>query len=185
MRRVAHGGDDACGCLRADAVDAEQLADLVVLEQAVNVALDLDQTPAPQVEVLADVAGLQPIRRPVMLADGALGGFDQLGGALGSDQAAPVVAQLGQAFGHGAGEIVRGGAFGKECGCQHAVQPGDISGELGEAQVHQTVELAHAVIEVLPDAVAMADQLAQCLGRGVVQLRGLGVLLKGTVNLLD
>lgn len=41
------------------------------------------------------------------------------------------------------------------------------------------MELAHAVVEVLPDAVAMADQLAQRLSRGIVQLRGLGTLLKG------
>jgi len=179
-RRVTYGGDDAGGCLRADAVDGEQqLADLVALEQAVDVALDLDQAPAPKVEVLADVAGLQPIRRPVVLTDGAFGGFDQLGGPLGSDQMAPVVAQLGQPFRRGADELVRGGAFGKECGRQHAVQPAHVAGELGEAQVHQAVELAHAVVEVLPDAVAMTDQLAQGFSRGIVQLRGLGTLVKG------
>ena len=132
------------------------------------------------------MAGLQPIRGPVVLADGALGGLDQLRGTLGSDQVASVVAQLGQPFRRGAGEVVRGGAFGKECGRQHAVQPAHVSGELGEttwfapgkAQTHKAVELARAVVEVLPDAVAMADQLAQRLGRGIVQLRRLGTLLK-------
>ncbi len=114
-----------------------------------------------------------------MLADGAFCGLDQLRGALGSDQVASVVAQLSQPLRSGAGEVVRGGALGKECGRQHAVHPAHVAGELREAQVHQAVELAHAVVEVLPDAVTMTDQLAQRLGHGVVQLRGLGSLLEG------
>ena len=126
--------------MRADAVDVrrttrfdaeQQLVDLVAFEQTVDVTLDLDQASAPQVEVLADVAGLQLIRRPVMLADGALGGLDQLGGPLGSDQVAPVVEQLGQPFRRGAGEIMRSEAFGKVCCRLHAVQPAHVSGALG------------------------------------------------------
>ena len=125
------------------------------------------------------MVGLQPVCRPVVLANGAFCGLDQLRGAFGSDPVAPIVAQLGQPLRRGAGEIVRGGAFGKECARQHAVQPAHVAGELGKAQVHQAVELADAVVEVLPDTVAMADQLAHRLGRGIVQLRRLGPLLEG------
>jgi len=53
--------------------------------QTVDVTLDLDQAPAPKVEILADVEGLQPIRWPVVLADRAFGSLDQLCSALGSE----------------------------------------------------------------------------------------------------
>jgi hypothetical protein len=73
----------------------------------------------------------------------------------------------------------RGGAFGEERGRQHGVEAADVARELGEAQVHQAVELADPVVEVLADAVAVADQLAQRLGDFVVRLGGLGALLEG------
>ena len=40
------------------------------------------------------------------------------------------------------------------------------------------MQLAHPVVEVLPQPVAMADQLAQVLGRLVVQPGGRGALLE-------
>ena len=101
--------------MRADAVDAgEELADLVGLEQALDVALDLLQAAAPEVEVLADVARLQRVDRPVMLADRALRRRDELLGELGADEVAAVVAQLGEPLRVRAGEGLRGGIFGQE-----------------------------------------------------------------------
>lgn len=56
-RRIAGDGDDARGRIGTDAVDAgQQPPDLVGVEQALDVALDLLQATAPEVDVLADVA---------------------------------------------------------------------------------------------------------------------------------
>ena len=149
-RGVAHSGDDAGGRLRANALDGhQQLAHLVGIEQAVDVVLDLGQALTPKVEILADVARLQPVGWAVILADAAAGGLDQLRGQLAAYQVTAVVAQLGQASRGDLREVMCGGASGEEAGCQHAIQAADVAGELGEAQVHQAVELAHAVIEVL------------------------------------
>ena len=75
--RIAYSGNDAVDVRRTSRFDAEQqLADFVDFKQGGDVALDLEQAHAPQVEVLADMVGLQPIRWRVVLADGALGGLD-------------------------------------------------------------------------------------------------------------
>ena len=71
-------------------------ADLVVVEQALDVAVALCQPSAPEVEILADVAHLDTVGRAVVLADGALGGDDELLGEFGTDGVAAVVAQLGK-----------------------------------------------------------------------------------------
>ena len=81
-------GDDADigGALRPDAVDGgQELADLVAIEQARDVALDLGQAAPPQDEILAEVAGLRIIDRAVMLTDRALGGLNQLLGQPGGE----------------------------------------------------------------------------------------------------
>ena len=95
---VADGCDDAGGGLRSDTLDGgQQLADLVGVEQVFDVALDVGEAFAPEVEVLADVRGLQLVGGSVVLADGSLCGFDELLGQLGADEVAAVVAQLGEA----------------------------------------------------------------------------------------
>ena len=85
------------------------------------------QAAAPEVEILAEVAGLQRVDRTVMLADRALRRRHELVGQLGADEVAAVVAQLGETPGVGAGEGLRGGIFGDErawracCrGCGHS-----------------------------------------------------------------
>lgn len=81
--RVADGGDDAGGGLWSDTLDGgEQLADLVGVEQVPDIALDVGEAFAPEVEVLADVRGLQFVGGAVVLADGGLCGLDQLLGEL-------------------------------------------------------------------------------------------------------
>ena len=54
-----------------------------------------------------------------------------------------------------------------------------MTGEFGEAEIDQAVELANPVVEVLTQPVSMADKFAQALGRRIVQLRGRGTLLEG------
>jgi len=52
-------------------------------------------------------------------------------------------------------------------------------GELGEAEGYQPVQLAHPVVEILAQPVAVTDELAQALGGLVVQPGGRGTLLEG------
>ena len=97
---LPEAGDDADigGALRPDAVDGgQELADLVAIEQARDVALDLGQAAPPQDEILAEVAGLHIIDRAVMLTDRALGGLDQLLGQPGADQVTAVVGRAAPA----------------------------------------------------------------------------------------
>ena len=105
----------AADCGPMPSMVVQQLADLVGVEQALDVALDLDQAAAPEVEVLAEVAGLQR-RRPGRDAGRSerLAAVDQLLGQLGADQVAAVVAQLGEAPRVGAGEGLGGRVFGEE-----------------------------------------------------------------------
>ena len=114
-----------------------------------------------------------------MLADGGFGGLDQLLGQLGADEVAAVVAQLGQSARRGTSESVRGGISGQQAGGEHAVEAADIAGELGKAEIDQTVQLAHAVVEILAQPVTMAHQLTQRLGDLVMQLGGLRPLFEG------
>ena len=81
--------------------------------------------------------------------------------------------------GRSAGEGLRGGISGEQAGGEHAVEAADVAGELGEAEIDQAMQLADAVVEVLAQPVAMADQLAQGLGDLVVQMGGFGALLEG------
>jgi hypothetical protein len=167
--RVADGGDDPRGRLWSDPVDGgEQLADLVGVEQILDVALDVVQAPPPQVEVLADVARLQSVGRAVMLADGAPRGLDQLFGQLGTDHVPAVVAQFGEPARVGAGERLGARVLGEQAGGEHAVEAADVAGEFREDEVDQAMQLAHAVVEVLAQPVAVADQFAQALGDLVV-----------------
>ena len=64
------------------------------------------------------------------------------------------------------------GIFGQQASGEHAVEAADVAGELGESEIDQAMELAHSVVEVLPEAVAVADQLAECLGDLIVQTSG-------------
>jgi hypothetical protein len=71
-------GDDACSRIGADAVDGgQQSPDLVGVEHPPDIGFDLFQAAAPEVEILADMAGLKIMDRPVMLADRSLGRLDQ------------------------------------------------------------------------------------------------------------
>ena len=176
---IADCGDDACNRLRADAVDGEQqLADRMRVEQVLDVVLDLGEAASPQIQILADVTRLQRIGGTVVVADRTLGGIDELAGEFVADQMTPVVAQSGQPGRRGASEGVRGGIFGQQTGGEHAVEAADVAGELGEAEIDQAMQLADPIAEILPQPVAMADELAQGLGRLVVQPSWCGPLLE-------
>ena len=73
---------------------------------------------------------------------------------------------------------MRGGIVGQQTGGEHAVEAADVAGELGEAEVDQAMQLADPVAEILPQPVAMADELAQALGGLVVQPGWCGALLE-------
>lgn len=53
-----------------------------------------------------------------------------------------------------------------------------MAGELGKAEVDEAVEPAHAVVEILPDAVALVDEPTQCFGSVVLQPGRGGALLE-------
>ena len=184
-RRFEAGGiadccDDAGGGLRPDAVDGgQQAADLVGIEQILDVALDLGQATTPQVEILADVPGLEHVGGAMVLADGPLCSLHQLPGQVRPDEVPPVIAQLGKPARRGLSEGVGGGILGQQAGGELAVEAANVAGELseiakrfalGEAEVDQTMELAHPVVEVLAQPVAVADQLAQAFGGLVMQM---------------
>ena len=151
----------AAECGPMPSMVVQELADLVGVEQALDVALDLGQAAAPEVEVLAEVAGLQRVDRAVMLADRALGRRRR---AARPARGRPGGGRRSAAWRGAAGwrgrrparsGIRRGG------GGEHAVEAADVAGELGEAEVDQAVQLAHPVVEVLAQPVAVADELAQ------------------------
>ena len=104
-----------------------------------------------------------------MLADGAAGGIDQLFGQIGADQVPAVVAQFGEAARVGAGEGLGARVLGEQAGGEHAVEAADVAAEFGEDEIDEAMQLAHAVVEVLAQPVAVADQFAQALGDLVVQ----------------
>jgi len=165
MGGIAGGGDDACCGLWPDAIDAgDQLACDMGIEQVLDVVLDLGEALAPSVEVLADMSGLQLIGGSMMLTDRMLGGLDQGMCQVGSDEVSSIIAQPGDAAGCGAGKGMRGGVFGEEAGGEHAVEAANVAGELGKAEIDQTMELANAIIEILAQPVTVADQLPQGLG---------------------
>ena len=180
MGGIAGGGDDACCGLWPDAIDAgDQLACDMGIEQVLDVVLDLGEALAPSVEVLADMSGLQLIGGSMMLTDRMLGGLDQGMCQVGSDEVSSIIAQPGDAAGCGAGKGMRGGVFGEEAGGEHAVEAANVAGELGKAEIDQTMELANAIIEILAQPVTVADQLPQGLGDFVVQMGGGGSLFEG------
>ena len=87
-----------------------------------DVAVDLRQAAAPEVEILAEVAGLQRVDRTVMLADRALCRRHELVGQFGTDEVAAIIAQLCETPGIGAGDGLRGRVFGDERAGEHAVE---------------------------------------------------------------
>ena len=116
------------------------------VQEPLDVALDL----TPEIEILADVPGLERVGEPVVLAHRAVRRRDQRCGELGPDQVAAVVAQLREAARLRADEGLRGGIFSDEAGGEHAVEATNVAGELGKSEVDQAVQLAHLVVEVLP-----------------------------------
>ena len=73
---VAEGSQG--GGLGSDAVDSgEQAADFMATEFIFDVVVELAQSLAQRIEVLAGVADLDAIGGAVMLADGAAGGVDE------------------------------------------------------------------------------------------------------------
>jgi hypothetical protein len=156
MGGIAGGGDDACCGLWPNAIDAgDQLACDMGIEQVLDVVLDLGEAFAPSVEVLADMSGLKLIGGSMMLTDRMLGGLDQGMGQFGSDEVSSIIAEPGEAAGCRAGEGMRGGVFGEEAGGEHAVEAANVAGELGKAEIDQTMELADAIIEILAQTVTV------------------------------
>ena len=115
----------------------------------------------------------------MVVADRAAGGVDERAGELEADLVAPVVAQGGQALDRDAVEGGGGGIVVQDGAGELAVEAADVAGELGEAEIDQAVQLAHAIAEVLQQPVAQAHQLAQLLGGRVGQAGGRGTLLGG------
>lgn len=177
---IAQLGDEAGGGLGADPVDGgQQGADLVVAQQALDVAREGAQAAAQQVEVFAGVADLDPVGLAMVAPDGDLGGLDELPGQGVPDRVAPVVAEAGEPGDRDALKRRRGGVVVQDGRGELAVEPPDVARELREAEVHEPVELAHAVAEVLDQALPQPDQLAQLFGGGVGQAPRRGALLRG------
>ena len=121
--RIADGSNDACRGMRADTIYAdEQSADLMGVEQPLDIGLDFLQATAPEVEVLTDMAGLHLVDRPTMLTDRAFSRSDEAHGAIEPDFVPAVVAQPRQPARIGAGEDLGGRALGNERRGEHRVQ---------------------------------------------------------------
>ena len=58
--------------------------------------------------------------------------------------------------------------LGDQRGGAHAVKAAEVSGELEDAEIDHPVQLAQPVVEVRPEPVAMAHELAERLG-GLVE----------------
>ncbi len=125
------------------------------------------------------MASLELVGRAVVLADGALGGLDQRLGQFVPDEVPAIVAQLGDTARGCAGEGMCGRVFGEQAGGELAVEGPDVAGEFRKAEIDHAVQLADAVVEILAQPVAVADQLAQSLGDLVVQVGGGRALLEG------
>ena len=132
---------------------------------------------APKIRTSSTRALRSPPTRSA--ADRDLGRLDEAAGQILADPAATVVAQPGQSAdsdaleGLGGRELVEHGAR------QLAVQAADIACELREAQIDETVQLAHPVAEVLHEAVPMMHELSQFVGGLVRQPSRRGLLLGG------
>ena len=178
MRDVAELGDQARGGLGPDAVDRrEELADLVVLERALDVLAQRADPPAQQVDVLAGEAHLGPVDLRVVTADRARRGADEILRQLAAHLVEAVVAEIGEALDRDADEGLSSRVLVEDRGRELAVERPDEADKLGEVEVHQPVELPHAVAEVLDEAVAQPHELAQLLGGGVGDPRRRGPLL--------
>ena len=90
--------------------------------------------------------------------------FD-LNAAAGAEAVATVVAQPGQPADSDALEGLGGREVMEHGAGQFAVQAADVASELREAQIDETVQLTHAVAEVLHEPVPVTHELSQFLGR--------------------
>ena len=150
---VADRGDDAGRGLGADAVDGgEQPADLVLAQSAVEIAVELAQAAAQDVEVIAGVADLQAIGGAVVLSDGAAGGVAEQARQVQADVMAAVVAQGRQTAHRHPAEGRGGGIVAQDGAGQFAVEGAHVAGELGKAEIDQAVQLPHAIAEILQQA---------------------------------
>lgn len=175
--------DHACGGVGADAVDAgQELADLVLLETALDVVVERLDARSKGRNVLTSVARLEPVGRPVVAPHGALREFVQALGEPLPDAMAAVVDEVADGL-HG--RVPEGRARGKRQEQRRGfvrAQVANEAGELGEGQIDRPVQLAHAVAEVLHESIAQADKLAQ-LERGLIgQGRGRGPFLLGEAS---
>ena len=175
--------DDAGGGLGSEAFDGgEQLTDLMSVKQMLDLALDGGKAFTPEVEILTDMHSLKLVGGSVVLTDRGLCGLDQLLGQLSADKVTSVVAQPGQAASACASERLRSGIGGQQAGGEHAVEAADVAGELGETEVDQAMQLSNAVVEVLAQPVAVADQFAQAVGNLVVQVGGFRAFFEGEAS---
>src|SRR4029450_4139637 len=166
-------------CLLEQLVPAALPVPAVVVEQPIDIALEISEAPPQQIQILAGVPHLEAIGFPVVAAHGAGGRRDQGGGELVADFVAPIVAEGRHATHRHALKAGRGGVGTEDRGRQLAPEIAHIAGELWKAEVHQTVELAHTVAEVLAPAVAKPDELAQFFRRSIRQPTGRWTLLGG------
>ena len=166
--------------MRPDPVDRrQQPADLVLLKQPIDIALELLQAPPQHLQVFAGVPHLDAIDLPVVAAHGAGRRGDQGGGELVAHFVAPIVAKASHATHRHALKAGRCGVGPEERCCQLAPELVHMTGELRKPEIHQPVQLPHPVPKVLAQPIAEPHQLAQFLRRSIGQPAGWRPLLRG------
>jgi hypothetical protein len=149
----------------------------VRVEQPLEVVLDGAEAPAPEVPIFAGIADVQAIRLAMLLPDRGRGGGEERVSQLRADAVARDIAQPGKAPDREAAEGLRSRVHAQNGGGHRAAEVGDVAPELREPQVEQAMQLSDAVPDVLHEAVAQVDELAQLVGGPVGEGRGGGLFL--------
>ena len=162
---VATSRAEVCGPMPGDR--GQQPADLVRLQQPLDVPLERAQPTPQHVQILTRVADLDPIDLGMVLPHRPGGRIAQLGGQRVAHAVAAVIAEPRHApRGHPAERRRRGVRVQNRRG-QLAPQIPHMVRKLREAQVNEPMQLPHPIAEVLDESIAKAHQFPQFLDRRI------------------
>ena len=139
-------------------------------KEAFDIALELAETAAEQVDIFTEEAHLASVDRRVMVAHRGSGGRFQGAGDLAPDLALAAADGRELAFG-GRAHRRRGGERVQQSGGARAVQLGHAARELGEGEIDRPMQLPGAIPQILQEARAQAHQFPQ-IARGDVWQQG-------------
>ena len=120
-----------------------------------------------------------------MLGHGGPGRLHERCGQGGAYGVAAIVAELGELVRLWLLEGLRAGVVTEQRGGSLAVEPPDQSGELGEDEVDEAVDLADPIAEVLAESIVEVDEFTEVVEVGVGRRSGLGTLLGAEAGQTD